>query len=138
MGEAGLEAFPLPGERAPGCSWLLAGAINLTAAGDLDAWHSRGSRLFRSRPAPRRSLRAEPWPPLWEERVSTKGRACGGPGFLKARGASSCSLCSSAPCLLAILGPLPCLPASLPPHPPRSSPPQQARVLSWWPGMAKA
>lgn len=30
--EAGLEAFPLPGEQAPGCSWLLAGAINLAAS----------------------------------------------------------------------------------------------------------
>lgn len=40
VGEAGLETFPLPGEQAPGCSWLLAGAINLAAAGDLDAWHS--------------------------------------------------------------------------------------------------
>ena len=39
-GGAGLEAFPLPRERAPGCSWLLAGASNLAAAGDLDAWHS--------------------------------------------------------------------------------------------------
>lgn len=37
-GLASLEAFPLPGER--GCSWLLAGAINLQAAGDLDAGHS--------------------------------------------------------------------------------------------------
>ena len=35
---ASLEAFPLPGEG--GCSWLLAGAINLQAAGDLDAGHS--------------------------------------------------------------------------------------------------
>lgn len=29
-----------PGERALGCSWLLTGAINLKASGDLDAWHS--------------------------------------------------------------------------------------------------
>lgn len=37
-GLASLEAFPLPGEW--GCSWLPPGAINLEAAGDLDAGHS--------------------------------------------------------------------------------------------------
>lgn len=54
--EAAGRRFRSPGsELAPGCSWLLAGAINLAAAGDLDAWHSRAAGLFRSRPVPLRS-----------------------------------------------------------------------------------
>lgn len=45
-----LEAFPLPREHEPGCSWLLAGASNLAAAGDLDAWHSRAAGLWPASP----------------------------------------------------------------------------------------
>lgn len=80
-GGTGLEAFPLPGERAPGCSWLLAGASNLAAAGDLDAWHSRAAGLFCCGPPPLCFLAAQPFPLhlalplpllLWEERVDTK------------------------------------------------------------------
>lgn len=61
-GGTGLEAFPLPGEPAPGCSWLLAGASNLAAAGDLDAWHSRAAGLFCCGPSPLCFLAAQPCP----------------------------------------------------------------------------
>jgi hypothetical protein len=51
--EAAGRRFLSPGSKlAPGCSWLLAGAINLAAAGDLDAWHTRAAGLFRSQPVP--------------------------------------------------------------------------------------
>lgn len=72
-GLAGLEAFPLPGERAPGCSWLLAGAIYLAAAGDLDAWHSRAARLFHSQPTPHRSLPCEQPGGEGRRKTGTKG-----------------------------------------------------------------
>lgn len=79
--EAAGRRFLSPGSKlAPGCSWLLAGAINLAAAGDLDAWHTRAAGLFRSQPVP--PLRSLPCAPdsgalrprrrpawLWEERV---------------------------------------------------------------------
>lgn len=57
---AGRRFRSLGSELAPGCSWLLAGAINLAAAGDLDAWHSRAAGLFCSRPVPLRSLPCVP------------------------------------------------------------------------------
>lgn len=41
-----------PQGASPGCSWLLTGASNLAAAGDLNAWHSRAAGLLGSSLAP--------------------------------------------------------------------------------------